>query len=216
MTYWLFRFDRVGSASYLSHLDTARALQRTFARAGIAIALSEGMRPKPRVSLSLPLPVGASATDELAVIAVGDDVDPVAALTALRAAAPRGIEPRAITPVATHPKPVAVAATYECTIDLAAATVSEALEWFVNEETAIIERVSPKGRKRLDLKEYIYQTWCRDEDGATRLGFTVRHTPQGAARPKEFIDLLATQAGVEVVMRALTRATVTYSGLPAV
>jgi len=33
-------------------------------RAGIPIALSQGMRPKPRLSLPLPLPVGAAGADE--------------------------------------------------------------------------------------------------------------------------------------------------------
>ena len=65
------RSTRTGPASYLSHLDTARALQRTFARAGVVLALSEGFRPKPRFSLPLPLPVGAAGLDELCVVEVG-------------------------------------------------------------------------------------------------------------------------------------------------
>jgi uncharacterized protein (DUF2344 family) len=45
VTWWLLTFSRGGPATYLSHLDTARAVQRTFARAGVPIALSQGMRP---------------------------------------------------------------------------------------------------------------------------------------------------------------------------
>ena len=60
MSWWLLSFARGGPARYLSHLDTMRAVQRTFARAGIELALSQGMRPKPRLSLPLPLPVGAA------------------------------------------------------------------------------------------------------------------------------------------------------------
>ena len=73
MSFWLVAFARTGPARYLSHLDTSRAIQRTFARAGVPIALSQGMRPKPRLSLPLPLPVGAAGADELAVIEVTDD-----------------------------------------------------------------------------------------------------------------------------------------------
>ena len=43
MSWWLVGFARRGPARYLSHLDTARTVQRTFARAGVPIALSHGM-----------------------------------------------------------------------------------------------------------------------------------------------------------------------------
>ena len=72
MTYWLLTFARGGSASYLSHLDTVRAWRRTFARAGVDLCLSQGMRPKPRLALGLPLPVGAAAVEELLVAEVTD------------------------------------------------------------------------------------------------------------------------------------------------
>ena len=74
MTFWLVSFARSGPARYLSHLDTSRVVQRTFARAGVPIALSQGMRPKPRLSLPLPLPVGAAGADELAVVEVPEGV----------------------------------------------------------------------------------------------------------------------------------------------
>ena len=75
MTWWLITFSRAGPARYLSHLDTARVVQRTFARAGVPIALSQGMRPKPRLSLPLPLPVGAAGEHELAVVEVPEGVE---------------------------------------------------------------------------------------------------------------------------------------------
>jgi radical SAM-linked protein len=216
MSHWLMRFDRYGSAAYVSHLDTARALQRTFARAGIELALSEGMRPKPRLSLALPLPVGAAAAGELAVVeVVVRDADADAALGALRAAAPRGIEPTSITATEAHVRPLATAASYECTLVADPAAVATALTRFAEAPQALIERVSPKGTRHLDLKEFIEDAWCRPEGAATRLGFTVRYRQNGAARPQEFVDLVAGYSGVEAVMRALYRASVTYTGLPA-
>ena len=92
VTWLLLHFARGGPAAYLSHLDTARAVQRTFARAGVPIALSQGMRPKPRLSLPLPLPVGVAGRDELAVVEVPDgQPGTAAALRALRAASPPGL-----------------------------------------------------------------------------------------------------------------------------
>jgi radical SAM-linked protein len=216
MSHWLVRFDRHGSACYVSHLDTARALQRTFARAGIELALSEGMRPKPRLSLGLPLPVGAAAANELAVVEVaGEYTDTDAALRALRAAAPRGIEPTSVTATEVRARVLASAASYECTLAAEATAVGAALGRFAEAPQAIVERVSPKGSRHLDLKEFIEDPWCGANGDTTRLGFTVRHRQDGAARPQEFVDLVAGYVGVEAVMRALYRASVTYTGLPA-
>ena len=96
MTFWLLSFARTGPARYLSHLDTARAVQRTFARAGVPIALSQGMRPKPRLSLPLPLPVGAAGRGGAGRDRSRRPKTPgrAAALRGLRAAAPPGLEPR--------------------------------------------------------------------------------------------------------------------------
>lgn len=216
MNWWLITFARDGGARYLSHLDTARAWQRTFARAGIGLALTEGMRPKPRLSLGLPLPVGAAAVDELLWAAVADDValEPAAALAALAAAAPEGIRPASLRPVGCRPHAVPVLASYECEMTVAPQRLQTALDWFASLREAPYERISPKGRKQLDLKAFIDDPWQAPALVGSRLGFSVRHRRDGAARPQEFVDLLATRLGVESVMRALVRTRVAYEDLP--
>jgi radical SAM-linked protein len=216
VTWWLLTFSRGGPASYLSHLDTARAVQRTFARAGVPIALSHGMRPKPRLSLPLPLPVGAAGCEELAVLEVPDDPPgPAAALRELRAAAPPGLRPLAIIVVGEqHPRPQALEARYACLLEGDAGAVRAAVERYATEGSVVRERVSPKGRRTLDLKEYVVHTAAEAVPGGARISFAIRHRDDGAARPQEFIDLVATWAGVEPVMRRLERQRVTWKGLP--
>ena len=216
MTWWLLTFSRGGPASYLSHLDTARAVQRTFARAGVPIALSQGMRPKPRLSLPLPLPVGAAGREELAVVEVPDDMPGTAsALRELRAAAPPGLVPLAIIVVGDqHPRPQAQEAQYACVLEGDAGAVQAAVERYATEASVVRERVSPKGRRTLDLKEYVVHAAAEPVPGGARLSFVIRHRDDGAARPQELIDLIATWAGVEPVMRGLERRRVTWKGLP--
>ena len=216
MTWWLLSFSRGGPASYLSHLDTARAVQRTFARAGVPIALSQGMRPKPRLSLPLPLPVGAAGCEELAVVEVPDDLPgPAAALRELRAAAPPGLRPLAIVVVGDqHPRPQALEARYACVLEGDAGAVQAAVERYATEVSVVRERVSPKGRRMLDLKEYVVHAAAEAAPGGARLSFAIRHRDDGAARPQEFIDLIATWAGVEPVMRGLERQRVIWRDLP--
>jgi radical SAM-linked protein len=216
VTWWLLTFSRGGSAAYLSHLDTARALQRTFARAGVPIALSQGMRPKPRISLPLPLPVGATGCDELAVVEVPDDLPgPAEALRELRAAAPPGLTPLEIVVVGDqHLRPQVLEARYECVLEGDAGAVQAAVERYDTEVSVVRERVSPKGRRTLDLKEYIVDAVAEPLPGGTSLSFTIRQRDDGAARPQEFIDLIASWAEVEPVMRGLERRSVTWKGLP--
>ncbi len=216
MTWWLLTFSRGGPAAYLSHLDTARAVQRTFARAGVPIALSHGMRPKPRLSLPLPLPVGAAGCEELAVVEVPDEQPGTAAvLRELRAAAPPGLMLLAVAVVGDqHPRPQALEARYACLLEGDAGAVQAAVERYATEVSVVRERVSPKGRRTLDLKEYVVNAASEAVPGGARLSFSIRHRDDGAARPQEFIDLIATWAEVEPVMRGLERQSVTWKGLP--
>jgi radical SAM-linked protein len=215
VTWWLLTFSRGGPASYLSHLDTARAVQRTFARAGVPIALSQGMRPKPRLSLPLPLPVGATGCAELAVVEVPDDRSGQAALRDLRAAAPPGFKPLAIIVVGDqHPRPQALEAQYACVLEGDAGAVRAAVERYATEVSVVRERVSPKGRRTLDLKDYVVHAAAEPVPGGTRLSFAIRHRDDGAARPQEFIDLIAEWAEVEPVMRGLERRRVIWRDLP--
>ena len=216
MTWWLLRFSRSGSARYLSHLDTARALQRTFARAGVPLAQSQGMRPKPRISLPLPLPVGAAGYGELAVVEVpGETPGGSAALRALRAAAPPGLVPDTIIVSGErHPRPQPSEAEYVCTLDGDAGALAAAVERYAEEEHTIYERVSPKGRRTLDLKDYIVPIDTETVTGEAKIRFIIHYREDGAARPQEFVDLIARWAGVEPAMRGLERLRVAWKGLP--
>ena len=215
MSWWIVRFSRAGRARYLSHLDTARVVQRTFARAAVPVALSQGMRPKPRISLPLPLPVGAAGAEELAVVEVAPGAPvPALALRALRAAAPTDVVPLAIADTGeTKPHPLAVEAEYACVLDGDAGDAAAAVERYGREDTVRYERTSPKGTRSLDLKEYVVAPRVEPGAGGTRLVFTVRHRADGAARPQEFVDLIARWAGIEPTMRGLERRRIVWTGV---
>ena len=225
MSWHLVRFSRGGAARYLSHLDTARALQRTFARADVSIALSAGMRPRPRLSLVLPLPVGAVALNELAVVELvepgqagpqqvvpqqADDAGARDRLARLRAAAPEGLGIEALEPAAARPHLVAVSADYECQLAARPESLAQALAWFEGQEHVATERISPKGTKSVDLRRYVRGAFVKRSRRGSLLGFTVRYESAGAARPEEFVRLLAVRAEADPVMRDLVRTRVAY------
>ena len=195
MTWLLLAFARGGAARYLSHLDTARALLRTFARAEVGLALSQGMRPKPRLSLGLPLPVGAAARCELAAAELAHDetrTEPVL-LEALRDAAPEGIVPLAVELASQRVRLEPRAAVYECTVEMDAERVRAAAQTFAVAPSAVVERRAPKGVRRIDVKRYVTEVRVLPDaapDGGARLRFVVRHRADGAARPEEVVTAL--------------------------
>ena len=61
-------------AKYLSHLDTARMVERAARRAGLPLAFSQGFRHRPLLSFGPPLPVGTSGEDEYLDLELREEV----------------------------------------------------------------------------------------------------------------------------------------------
>ena len=217
MSWWLVGFERRAAARYISHLDTARVVQRTFARAGIELALSQGMRPKPRLSLPLPLPTGAEGRRELAVVGVAAEAAPEelgACLRSLQAACPEGVVVRGIVQTEARPRPHAVAARYECRLDARCGEVGEALRWFAAAPRVTVQRDAPKGHRAVEVKEYVRDLSASPAGDATRLAFTLRYRADGSARVDEVVGALAGRLGIEPVVLDLVRTSVEWEGLP--
>ena len=58
------KFKKYGSLMYVSHLDTAKTMQRIMLRAGVDIWYSEGFNPQPKIVFAVPLPVGVESECE--------------------------------------------------------------------------------------------------------------------------------------------------------
>ncbi len=58
------RFEKTGTAAYISHLDLMRTFQRAFQRGEIPVRHTEGFNPHAFVSIALPLSVGFTSTCE--------------------------------------------------------------------------------------------------------------------------------------------------------
>ena len=59
------RFEKLGKAAYLSHLDVLRTFQRAFIRADAAVKHSEGFNPHPKMSIAMPLQLGCESVCEV-------------------------------------------------------------------------------------------------------------------------------------------------------
>lgn len=59
------RFEKAGSAVWISHLDLMRVMQRSFRRGGLLLEHTQGYHPHAYVAMALPLPVGMASRCEL-------------------------------------------------------------------------------------------------------------------------------------------------------
>ena len=84
-------FGKEGAARYISHLDLARALERSLNRAGLPIAYTQGFNRRPRLSLAAALPLGYTSEAEVADVWLTEAVAPAFFLERLRAAGAPGI-----------------------------------------------------------------------------------------------------------------------------
>jgi radical SAM-linked protein len=86
------RFSKVGPMRSIGHLDLQRLVARTFRRAGITVAMSQGFNPQPRVAFALALPLGQEGTNEYLDAMLIEPPANAELLTRLNAASPEGLE----------------------------------------------------------------------------------------------------------------------------
>jgi radical SAM family uncharacterized protein/radical SAM-linked protein len=70
------RFEKVGPAALLGHLDLARELPRALRRAGMRLRYSEGFHPKPDLSFGPALSLGVASLDEYVDVKLIDPPSP--------------------------------------------------------------------------------------------------------------------------------------------
>jgi radical SAM-linked protein len=98
------RFCKQGDLRLVGHRDLARLLQRLFRRAALALAMSEGFHPKPRMSFPSALAVGIEGLDEVMEVELARAYNADDLLARLRAHATPGLDFRSVDVLAQGPK----------------------------------------------------------------------------------------------------------------
>jgi radical SAM-linked protein len=85
-------FAKTSAMRYTSHLDLHRAWERTFRRAGLPLAYSEGFNPHPRLNLASALPLGFTGEREVIDAWLEQDLPLPEVQNALQRALPPGLQ----------------------------------------------------------------------------------------------------------------------------
>jgi len=113
-------FGKTEAMRFTGHLDLHRTWERTFRRAGLPLAYSEGFNPHPKINIGAALPLGCLSRGDLIDAWLERELEPDEVAASLRGAAPPGIEIEAVTRLeATEPvlQGQIEASVYEVTLE---------------------------------------------------------------------------------------------------
>ncbi len=84
-------FGKGRELRFTGHLDLHKALERTFRRAKLTLAYSEGFSPRPKINIGAALPLGCTSEADLVDVELIQEIETARLIEALSAAAPPGL-----------------------------------------------------------------------------------------------------------------------------
>lgn len=147
-----FKFTKTGSAAYIPHLDTARAIMRSFVRADIGVKHSQGFNPHPLMYFSPPIPLGVESLCEYC--AADADIAPDKFLSAFNDAAVPGIRAVKAASVTCNPNVAKIGAFAE--YDFVCGDCSGVLAKIDADKAVVVEKRNSKPPVMIDIYPGIY------------------------------------------------------------
>jgi radical SAM-linked protein len=92
-------FGKGRELRFTGHLDLHRAWDRTFRRANLSLAYSEGFSPRPKINIGAALPLGCTSEADLVDVELVQEVEITHLIEPLSASAPPGLTISEITTV---------------------------------------------------------------------------------------------------------------------
>lgn len=80
-----FKFKKLGSLQYISHLDLVRTMHKVIVRANLPLWYTEGFNPKPKMVFAAPLSIGTESVSEFMDLRMSEYIDPAVAMERINA-----------------------------------------------------------------------------------------------------------------------------------
>jgi radical SAM-linked protein len=225
------KFAKRGRLRFLSHRDVARSFERAVRRAGVPVAHSHGFSPHPRLSWIGAAPTGTASEAEYVEIGLTRSVDPAELAAALNAALPDGLDVLAAAVAGGAPLADRIEAS-RWVVEVPGVdpdTLREAVCALLSRESVVVERVTPSGRRSIDVRAAIVRadvqeiaqvagapsgvraTTTPDRAGVCAILTAVVRQTTPAVRPDDVLGALDVVAGLRPPAPA--KATRTAQGL---
>jgi radical SAM family uncharacterized protein/radical SAM-linked protein len=189
------KYTRTGKLRFLSHLELMTAIIRTFRRADIPIAYSEGFTAHPKISFGPALPVGTESESEYldAELTYKMGMDKI--LSALNTQFPIGIKAIDARYLLFKAESLSAAITgfsYIVTMppDAACNISKEIIDEFLQKKGIIVKRKTGSGEKEIDIRPYIKELAIASNKPEVRLHMLIQNMDGRGCKPTEVIQAL--------------------------
>jgi len=181
-------FAKTEAMRFTGHLDLHRTWERTFRRADLPLAYSQGFHPQPRLNLASALPLGFTSQYELADVWLEKEIPLEQVQQALQISLPPGLQLLEVYTVDSSAPSLqtrVVASEFEVTILDPISDLDNRLEKLLSANSLIRER---RG-KSYDLRPLIEEMHRipDDDQGKQRFSLRMTATPNATGRPEEVL-----------------------------
>ncbi len=217
------RYSITGRIRFLSHLETVDTLLGSVRRAGYEPALSQGMKPKPRISIAMPRPVAVEGLGELVEVELTTQPTPEQLHADLAGTLPAGIVIELVEEVPTGRRYVAGAVTgarYLLLLDAPGdggpdpEQLAGIVERFAASDELVVARRTPSQHRDVNVAALVEDMHvaevpagaaARGWPTAAAIGFYLPLADGGSARPSEVVTALERLAGHDLGMPRIVR-----------
>jgi radical SAM-linked protein len=183
-------YSKGDELKFTGNLDMMKVWERTFRRAGLKIAYSQGFHPQPKIHQALPLPLGFTSQNDLLDFWLDSDENLGKISKKLERALQPGItvQEYQVVPAALKPlQTLVTSAEYLVRLETESihADLTERIEKLLRQNECLRER---RG-KQYDLRPLI-ESLQIDKDDTSSLLMTLAARPGATGRPEEVLDAL--------------------------
>jgi radical SAM-linked protein len=200
LTRYRILFAKTEAMRFTGHLDLHRTWERTFRRAGLPLAYSEGFNPHPKLNIGAALPLGCLSRGDLIDAWLERQMDPAEVERALRDAAPPGIEIESVKH-ADAGEPVLQSRIRTARFEVSSAGFPDAatMNRSVEELMAADQLLRERRGKSYDLRQRIERLEYEADPSRLTMWLSAREGAVG--RPEEVLDALGLDVPDCVAMR---------------
>ena len=180
------RFTKEDDLRWIGHRDLMRLWERLFRRAGVALSMTEGFHPKPRINFPSALAVGIAGLDELLEVDLAEERSADSLSEAIAGELPEGMSVKAIEMLTAPDRKAQVRfVTFEMPVPPERQEkLGQKIEWLLGQASLPIQR---EGRKNpLDLRPLVAELGL----AGGKLQMRLRVDREGSARPREVLQAL--------------------------
>ncbi len=177
------RFTKTGRMRFLSHHDLMRLFERALRRTGLPLRMTEGYNPHPVTAFPTALGLGIESLDEILEFELSSWTAPRQIEKLLAEQLPEGVGVASAEAFDRKQRSFVNFVEYEASVPGQAEGLSGLLATFLALKECPVERVSDKGSKTVEVRQYVMAL----EGEGEKVYLRIRITDQGTAKPEEIL-----------------------------